>query len=80
VSVWESQTTVLATGREGHRGVSRELMKGRILCGKEQTRILDGGGATARHVDPIGAACAPARAAKAEPDLLRTRSGKHPRR
>jgi hypothetical protein len=55
-------------------------MKGRILYGKEQTEILDGCGATAKHVDPVGEACAAARAAKAEPGLLRTRSGKHSRR
>jgi hypothetical protein len=86
VSVWASQTTAMATEREGRREVSRgrssqrELTKGRILYGKEQTEILDGCGATARHVDPVGAACAPARAEKAELDLLRLRSGKHPRR
>ena len=85
-SVWTSQTTATATVREGCREVSRghssrrEPTKGRTFCGKEQTGILDGGGATARHVDPVGRACAPARAAKAELDLLRLRSGKHPRR
>ncbi len=33
--------------------VSGELMKGRILYGKEQAEILDGCGATARRVDPV---------------------------
>jgi len=46
------------TASEGCRGVSRghnsqrELAKGRIFYGKEQTERLDGCGATARHVDP----------------------------
>ena len=85
-SVWASQTTETEAAREGCREVSRghssqrELTKGRTFCGKEQTGILDGCGATARHVDPVGRACAPAQAEKAELDLLRLRSGKRPRR
>jgi hypothetical protein len=57
-SVWRSQTTATVTAREGCREVSRghssqrELTKGRIFYGKEQTGRLDGCGATARHVDP----------------------------
>jgi hypothetical protein len=56
-SVWTSQTTATATKWEGRREVSRghssqrELAKGRIFYGKEQTERLDGCGATARHVD-----------------------------
>ena len=75
-----------ATTSEGCGGVSRghssqwKLTKGRTFYGKEQAGILDGCGATARHADPVGKASAPARAVKAEPDLLRLRSGKHPRR
>jgi len=34
-------------------------MKGRILYGKEQTEILDGCGATARHMDPVGGSVRP---------------------
>ena len=79
-SVWTSQTTATATVWEGCREVSRGHSSRRTFYGKEQTGILDGCGATARHVDPVGRACAPARAAKAELDLLRLRSGKHPRR
>ena len=59
---------------------SGRQVQGRTLCGKEQTEILEGCGAIARQADPVGVACAPARAEKAESDLLRTRSGKHPRR
>ena len=53
--VWTSQTTELVTEREGRREVSRghsrkrELLKGRTCDSKEQTRILDGYGALAKH-------------------------------
>ena len=52
------RTTALETAWEGYREVSRghssqrELAKGRIFYGREQTEILDGCGATARHVEP----------------------------
>ena len=50
-----NQTTGLETEREGHREVSRghirqrKLLKGRTYDSKEQTGILDGYGALARH-------------------------------
>jgi hypothetical protein len=53
-----SQTTVSATTSEGCGEVSRghssqrKVTKGRIFYGKEQTGILDGCGAAARHMDP----------------------------
>jgi hypothetical protein len=50
-----NQTTGLETVREGHREVSRghsrqrKLLKGRTCDSKEQTGILEGYGAPARH-------------------------------